>query len=240
MPDFKNRSSEPELMDDLESGGQVIEKTLDEITFINHWLGGNAVTINGIDRLLKNWDRSKPLTILDFGCGDGTMLILMLKWLKKNGFEATLVGVDANPHIVRYAQNVVKDYPEIEIRTGNAFDDYWVNFPCNIITSTLFTHHFTDEQLVDLFKKWYLMASEGVVINDLHRHWFAFYSIKTLTQVFSRSSMVRYDAPLSVLRAFKKKELRDILQTARIDKYYLEWEWAFRWELVIPLPSPPR
>jgi hypothetical protein len=44
---------------------------------------------------------------------------------------------------------------------------------------------------------------------------------------------VKYDAPLSVLRAFKKRELISVLAQAGVEKYSLKWKWAFRWQLVI-------
>jgi hypothetical protein len=45
--------------------------------------------------------------------------------------------------------------------------------------------------------------------------------------------MVKYDAPLSVLRAFRKKELIGILQAAGITRYTLRWMWAFRWQIIV-------
>jgi hypothetical protein len=45
--------------------------------------------------------------------------------------------------------------------------------------------------------------------------------------------MVKFDAPLSVLRAFSKTELNDILYKAGITEFSLKWKWAFRWQLII-------
>jgi hypothetical protein len=106
------------------------------------------------------------------------------------------------------------------------------------VFATLFFHHFTTKQLIDIFTLLKEQAKLGIVINDLHRHWLAYYSIKFLTKLFSKSSMVKYDAPLSVLRGFRKKELIEILQKAGVENYSLKWKWAFRWQLVIP-PHPP-
>jgi hypothetical protein len=50
---LKNRSYEEELMDDLEASGEVIPQTLRELETTNKWLGGNYVTTNGLDQLLK-------------------------------------------------------------------------------------------------------------------------------------------------------------------------------------------
>ena len=70
-----------------------------------------------------------------------------------------------------------------------------------------------------------------VIINDLHRNVLAYWSIKALTSVFSRSYMVRNDAAVSVKRGFKKKELKELLDRLNINGYSLNWRWAFRWQL---------
>ena len=54
-----------------------------------------------------------------------------------------------------------------------------------------------------------------------------------LTRLFSRSYLVKHDAPLSVLRGFKKKELEELLNKAGILNYTIHWKWAFRWLVIV-------
>ena len=49
----KYRSDAIEIMDDLSMSGELLLKTLDQIASINKWLGGNAITLSGIKKLLK-------------------------------------------------------------------------------------------------------------------------------------------------------------------------------------------
>ncbi|UII28099.1 methyltransferase domain-containing protein [Fulvivirga maritima] len=231
---FDHRSNDPELMDDLNSSGQVIEQTLKELEVINKWLGGNYVTTNGLSKLVSRQElSSSPLVILDLGCGSGDMLKRMANWGRKRNIKLQLIGIDANPNIIEWAKNNSKDYEEISFKCLNIFSEDFKNIPCDIITSTLFTHHFTDEELIILLKQFKEQAKMGLVINDLHRHWFAFYSIKILTSVFSKSPMVKYDAALSVLRSFRKKDIQKVLTESGCKQYSLRWLWAFRWQLVI-------
>jgi hypothetical protein len=72
-------------------------------------------------------------------------------------------------------------------------------------------------------------AGLGFFINDLHRHFLAYYSIKILTGLFSKSYLVKNDAPLSVQRGFIKKEWEDLMHKSAIDNYSIQWKWAFRW-----------
>jgi len=217
-------------MDDLASSGEVITQTLKELDTINRLLGGNQVTTNGLN--LLGHDTQKPLVIADMGCGGGDMLKLVAKWALKKGVEVELIGFDANPHIIAYAQENCASFNNIRFEVEDIFSSSFKERTFDIILCTLFTHHFTEGHLVSMFKQFKSQATKGVVINDLHRHWLAYYSIKLLTQVFSKSEMVKNDGPLSVKRAFIKSELHALLKAANIEAKHLSWQWAFRWQLV--------
>ena len=229
---FRYRSHEAELMDDLESSGDVITHTLRELNTINRWLGGDHVTINGLDKLVDDQDIKEELHILDIGCGGGDILMKICRWARGKEIPIRLTGIDANPNIVEYARHHTSDYPEISYRAMNIFSPEFRELRCDVVTATLFTHHFTHEELARLFHQILTQARLGMVINDLHRHWFAYHSIKWLTHWFSRSEMVRNDAALSVQRSFRRDELESLMKECGIDTYTLKWFWAFRWQLV--------
>lgn len=233
MPDFSTRSNDIEIMDDLNCRGEVVDQTLRELEVINKLLGGNYVTIDGIEKLLEKKNGSIPISICDLGCGGGDILKLIAQWANRKNKSLELTGIDANPNIIRFANDNCKTYPQIEFEAVDIFSDQFKNRKYDIIIGTLFFHHFSSEQLISFFKQIERQAAIGVVINDIHRHWFAYHSIKLLTRIFSKSAMVRFDAPLSVLRAFKKKELIHIMQQAGIENYTIKWMWAFRWQLCI-------
>ena len=107
----------------------------------------------------------------------------------------------------------------------------------DIVHSSLFTHHFSQQQLTSLFTQLKEQAKTGIIINDLQRHWLAYYSIKFITRLFSRSAMVRNDAAVSVARGFHKKELVEVFKNAGIQHYSIVWKWAFRWKAIISLSS---
>lgn len=232
MPSFAHRCADVEIMDDLNCAGEVVDQTLRELETINTLLGGNHVTLSGVKKLLPK-QLKETFTIADLGCGGGDILRLIALWGRKQGFKFRLTGIDANPNIIAFAKTNSEGFPEINYESVNIFSEEFRAKKYDLILATLFTHHFTEEELVKIFKSLKAQATIGIVINDIHRHWFAFHSIRILTQLFSKSKMVKYDAPLSVLRAFKKSELQSILQKAGIEKYQLKWKWAFRWQLII-------
>ncbi len=235
MPDFTLRSTEAEIMDDLEYSGDPMDQTLHELEVINRWLGGNVVTMDALRKLIKDHPQDQPITIADLGCGRGDMLRLINAWALNKGKKVKLVGVDANPYITAAARENLRDFSHIQFQTINIFSQEFQQQKFDIVIGTLFYHHFSNEQLATFFRQLKDQVTIGFIINDIHRHPLAYYSIKILTRLFSRSSMVKFDAPLSVLRAFRKKELKEILQQAQLEKYTIQWKWAFRWQVIVKL-----
>lgn len=216
-------------MDDLNVSGPVIAQTLRELNTINKRLGGNQISVSAFKRFSKKNDN---LVLADLGCGGGDIMAEMAKWSRKSKRETSFVGIDANPHIVEYAERNTSVYSEISYKAINIFSEEFKKQYFDVIHCCLFVHHFTTEELVALFRQFKNQARCGVIINDLHRHPLAYWSILVLTSLFSKSKMVKNDASISVARGFKKKELKSILREAGIEKYQLSWKWAFRWKLV--------
>lgn len=230
---LSKRANSEELMDDLTCSGAVVDQTLRELDVINKLLGGNSVTVTGLNRLLKPIKPGTAISLADLGCGSGEMLIRINRWLSGKKIACTLTGVDANPFVISYAKKHCSARKNIDFNVSDILSDQFRSTSYDIVTATLFLHHFTNEQLIEIFSNLKRQARIGIVVNDLHRHWFAYHSIRLLTRWFSRSVMVQHDAPLSVHRGFKKNELRDVLAKAGLDHYSIRWRWAFRWELVI-------
>jgi 2-polyprenyl-3-methyl-5-hydroxy-6-metoxy-1,4-benzoquinol methylase len=230
--DFSKRSMGTEIMDDLDCHGEVVDQTLRELDFINQWLGGNVITIQAVKSIWKTISKQQPLRIADLGCGSGEMLRILSSQAEKENRKVVLTGFDANPHIVDYARNQSTKYLNISFESVNVFTQQFQEQKFDLVLATLFMHHFTNTELISLFTS-LRKQSKSIVINDIHRHWLAYHAIKLLTRFFSKSAMVKFDAPLSVMRSFSKNELKDILCSAGITNFSLKWKWAFRWQLII-------
>lgn len=232
MPDFSRRSTEAEYMDDLAVDGKDLHQALRELESINYLLGGNYVTLRGLDDLVRRYP-SREWHIADLGCGSGDMLRRIRQMLDRKKINARLTGVDANRNVIEFA----KVHTPVRCRIAYLAEDIlsasFSSRKFDIVTATLFFHHFTDEQLINILGGLRRQTSHGMVINDIHRHWFAYHAIRILTRLFSRSEMVRNDGPVSVLRAFRRKDLERLLAAAGIDDFSIRWRWAFRWQVII-------
>ena len=225
MVDFSKRSRQKELLDRDDIPFADIEKNMQELDVINTWLGGHAISQKGLKQLIGG---RKQVCICEIGCGGGDNLRVLSQWCQRHGIAATITGIDNNVHCVAVARQrwigdnaewICADYREVSFTARRP----------DIIFSSLFCHHFTDAELIDQLQWMERNAEIGWFINDLQRHPLAYYSIRLLTAVFSRSYLVKNDAPLSVLRGFSRAEWSRLLTAAGVENCAIGWKWAFRW-----------
>lgn len=228
MINLNRRSYQKELMDGEAIPFEAITQTLKELNTVNKRLGGHATTLRGIKELLGKKD---PVTICEIGCGGGDNLFAIQQYCLKNNITAHFTGIDMNPDCIAFAQQQYPQLPCQWICSDYALVD-WGDKKADIIFSSLFCHHFTDEQLVSMLKWLRHNSRKGFFINDLHRHWLAYYLIKYITKYFSKSYLVKNDACLSVARSFKVKEWKQLFDRAGLKLYSISWRWAFRFLVI--------
>jgi ubiquinone/menaquinone biosynthesis C-methylase UbiE len=259
MPNLSYRSNEKELIDDLELENDALRQNLEELALINKYLGGNQVTTSGLSLLMfdsrfsmfglrdsniehrtsntkpqtSNIENRATIKIADLGCGGGDMLMVMADWAKKEGINAQFIGIDANDFMIDFGTKRTANYPNISYLHQDIYSDEFKEKSFDVVTMTLFCHHFSDESLIQLLQQLKKQTRIGIVINDIHRHWFAYHSIAWITKLFLKSYLVKNDAKLSVWRAFVREDLEKIIQKSGFTKYSIRWKWAFRWEVVL-------
>jgi len=227
------RATTPELMDDLTLATAELRQNLDELETINTWLGGYRPVLAALARLRPHFPPGRPLRLADLGSGGGDTLRHVARWARRQRLPVALTGIDANAFMLDYAGAKSQAYPEINYRQADIFAPEFASQRYDVLTASLFCHHFTDAELVGLLRSWQQQAQLAVIINDLHRHSLAYYSIKYLTKLLGGSRLVQNDAPLSVARAFSRADWQRLLAAAGITRYSLRWCWAFRWQLIV-------
>ncbi len=230
MPSFAHRSYQKELLDGNDVSFAHIKQNMQELDRINQLLGGHKTTLQGASKLLKKGTATQPASIIEIGCGGGDNLRVIKNWCFKKGLNVHLTGIDINPNCIAFAQSRSQN-KGIEFICSD-YSNVVFNATPNIIFSSLFCHHFTNAQMVPMLQWMKQNTITGFFINDLHRHPFAYYSIKLFTRLLSRSSLVKNDAPLSVQRSFIKKDWYELFHSAGIHHFSASWKWAFRWLVV--------
>ncbi|GGF06183.1 methyltransferase domain-containing protein [Flavobacterium limi] len=229
----KYRTEEAEIMDDFSLQGGELRAALDQIARINQLLGGNKVTLNGIKEVLKNADTSKTIVIADIGCGNGDMLRMLADYGLKNNLNFKLIGIDANPFTVNYAQTLSNEYSNIEYLCMDIFSEEFSKIEYHVVLCTLTLHHFTNEQILNIITIFNNNASMGIIINDLHRSKLAYKLFKMICFLFNLNKMSREDGLVSILRGFRKHELEDFSKKLNLLNFTIDWKWAFRYQWII-------
>lgn len=225
MSRFSQRSSKSELLDAADIPFAHIQQNMLELDKINHLLGGHRITVKGIRNLIPA--NCTNITICEIGCGGGDNLRVIYNYCVQNMIHVSLVGIDIKDACIEYAANKNSDLPCKWICSDYEQVDFDSNTP-DIIFSSLFCHHFTNAQLLTMLQWMKQNSHIGFFVNDLHRHPLAYYSIKLLTGIFSKSYLVKNDAPISVERGFIKQEWEHLCQQAHIYPIEIKWQWAFR------------
>jgi 2-polyprenyl-3-methyl-5-hydroxy-6-metoxy-1,4-benzoquinol methylase len=261
MINLARRSYQKELMDRDDIPFAAMAQTLKELNIINTRLGGHAITLKGVKQLAMGNEqlamgneqlamgnrqlakgsqltaRGSQLIICEIGCGGGDNLFTIYKYCRLKKIPVQFIGIDMNRECIAFAK---QQYPELPCQW--ICSDYakaeFEGIKPDIIFSSLFCHHFTDEELVSMLQWLEGNSNLGFFINDLHRHWLAYYLIKYITKFFSKSWLVRNDACISVARGFRKTEWNELFRQAGIgnkpgndlqNNPGINWKWAFRY-----------
>jgi ubiquinone/menaquinone biosynthesis C-methylase UbiE len=230
MIDYAHRSYKKELLDSSGIPFKDIAENMKELDFINKHLGGHSITLKGFKKFAF---KKNKVAVCEIGCGGGDNMNVLAAFCIKNKIDANFIGIDINQECIDFAkkkaahknvQFIVSDYKLVNLENNKP----------DIIFSSLFCHHFTDDELIRMLQWMKENTNLGFFINDLQRQPLAYYSIKYLTKFFSRSYLVKNDAPLSVLRGFRRNEWKNIFERAGITNYSIQWKWAFRYLIIAP------
>ena len=229
----KYRSDEAEIMDDFAMEGEILRDALDKIAQINQLLGGNRLTLQGVQNLISKIPKGNEITIVDVGCGNGDILRILADFGLKNHFNFKLIGIDANKFTVNYAQKLSKEYPNISFQCVDIFSEAFAELKQDIVLCTLTLHHFKDNEIIQLMTVFNANSSVGIVINDLHRSMVSYRLFQALCFIFQLNTMSREDGLVSILRGFKKEELVHFSNKLELANYKIQWKWAFRYQWII-------
>jgi 2-polyprenyl-3-methyl-5-hydroxy-6-metoxy-1,4-benzoquinol methylase len=177
----------------------------------------NAVTLSGrptLAFLARAIGDAKRLRLLDVGYGHGDMLRRIARWAAKRGIAAELVGIDLNPNSVAVARAATAPDLPIDYRTGDYADLAGGGF--DVVLSSFVAHHMSDEQLIAFLRFMETESARGWLVNDLHRHRFAYLGYPLLSTLMRWHPIVRSDGQLSIARSFRAAEWQEYLALAGV------------------------
>ncbi len=231
--DFTKRTGLPELMDDPNISFEALQGTLKDISKCNSWLGGNAITIKAVEKLIQSYPDKQKWTIVDVGCGDGEMLRLLADYFAKNNLTIDYVGIDISEQGLNMADAASKNYPQVRFLQQDILTLTKDKLPCDVILCTLTLHHLADDVIHKFLKKFVDLANVGVIINDLQRSRLSHRLFQLFSSIFIQSPVAKYDGLISIRSAFSRDELINFSKPLKAKDFIIKWKWAFRYLWVI-------
>src|SRR5215213_3633982 len=210
---FKRRSYKLEHLDTGNYTQEEYEDCIRELQFINRWLG-DAHSLKATLFPEIEINSLTSFSILDVGAGSGELLRVTATWARETGRRVRAVGLELNE---RSAESIIEEsseFPEISSVRGDAFKLPFCDSEFDYVMCSLFTHHFAEEQIVQILREMSRVARRRIIVIDLHRDPIAYFLYTTLGKLVLKNRLIRHDGALSILRSFKAEELLELAQRA--------------------------
>lgn len=228
---LRQRTTKLELMDDFSIGGAELTEALRHLRLINRIFGASGPTLYGVRRLWEQMDKPKRLSILDVGAGSGDVNQRLLRWADQEQIDLTVTLVDITEEACKEAKHIFRNEPRIQVLQKDVFQ--LPEASADIVTSTQFLHHFTNEELSQVTSCMLKASRMGMVINDIHRHWVAWTAVWIVTRLISRNRYIQNDGPLSIAKGFRDEDWEQLKQTPGLETLSYYWRPLFRYAVIV-------
>jgi len=222
------RRLDPEWMDRPDNPPEALEGALRDIRWVNRLLGGSRAFVHAVLPYLDALPDGSTLEVLDVGTGSADLPIALVAAARARGRRVRVVAVDRDPATVRHAAGQAAGIAGVEIVRADATA---LPFPAgsfDLVTASLFLHHFAHDDAVRLLASFRRIARRAVLVNDLQRHRLPWAFIALAARATRRHPMFVHDAPLSVLRGFTGDELLRAGRESGASTPRVEERWPYR------------
>ena len=224
---FKQRSQRLEHIDTGNYTPEEYEDCIGELQLVNRWMG-DAHSLR--TTLLREVEAQslQSFSVLDVGAGSGELLRVTATWARETKRQFRAVGLELNE---RSAESINEESERFEEISGVRGDARALPFPdsqFDYVISSLFTHHFVDEQVVQILREMSRVARRRIFVIDLNRHPIAYLLYTTLGKLILHNRLLRHDGALSILRSFKADELLELAQRAGLQDVLIERRFPYR------------
>jgi Methyltransferase domain len=215
----ERRVIEPELLD--HASREDARENLVQLAKINRLFGGYRILRKMISGMVQP---DESFSLLDVGAASGDMGAQ----IRLSYPNAAITSLDCSHDHLTHAM-----HPKL---VGDAFRLPFLPSSFDFVFSSLFLHHFSNEQVAQLLSEFKTIARRAVLAIDLERGPIAFHFLPATRWLFRWDPISLHDGPVSVQAAFKKDELASIAHQAGLAKarVNIHRPWA-RLSLVAPV-----
>jgi len=212
----EKRSDKKEILDNVQCDIQTLKVSLRDIAKFNSLLKTNDAVLFYIKKIIEEKKLSGKIKILDLCTGSADIPIHIINWSRINNKNIEIIAIDIDKDIIEVANQETKNYPEIICQTKDAFNLNYEEKHFNIVICSQAFHHFSNNDCINILKVMDKLSSDGIIVNDLRRAWINYIGAFLISRLMNMEYMTKNDAPISVLRAFTKKEFISLAEKADI------------------------
>jgi 2-polyprenyl-3-methyl-5-hydroxy-6-metoxy-1,4-benzoquinol methylase len=191
----------PEKLD--HAGPEEASGNLQDLVRVNKYFGGHAILRRMVAGFMRPDDR---FSVLDIGAASGDMGAA----LRRSYPRAAVTSLDRKADHLRLAAA-----PKL---VGDAFRLPFADDSFDFVFSSLFLHHFSDDEVVQLLANSASIARRAVLAIDLERGPIAYHFMPVTRWLFGWHNLSMHDGPASVQAAFKREELLALAHKAGLAK----------------------
>jgi ubiquinone/menaquinone biosynthesis C-methylase UbiE len=216
----------PELLDGPLDDRPALVANLRDLARLNRLTGGTRLSSRAIWRLLPGQELA---TILDVGTGAADIPIALLAEGARRGRSLGVTATDSRQEVLDAA---VAARPTLANTRGlqlSIADGRRLPYPddaFDVAHASLVLHHLDRDDAVAFLRELRRVARTGIVINDLIRSRLNWIGAEVLVHAVARGRYTRHDGPLSVRRAFTRRELDEVIAAAALTQIATEVGFA--------------
>jgi SAM-dependent methyltransferase len=204
---MERRTEATELLDGPLDDPIALIANLRDLRRVNRWLGGVSLSAAAIEALAAHRDE---LTLIDVGTGGADIPLALLERARRRGRRLAVVGVDSRPEVLAAAAFATPGLPSADGLDLVVADGRTLPYPdrsFDVAHASLVLHHLAPHDTVALLREMRRVARLGVVVNDLDRSRIGWVGAWLLGHLLTTNRYTRHDAPISVLRAYRRDEV---------------------------------
>lgn len=234
---FARRVLLPELMDTEPCGPDEFRRCLVDLSTVNRLTLAYRPTLHFLSTAVRSLPPGRALRILDVGGGYGDALRRIDRWAARRGVTLEMTSVDLSPWARAAGETAPPTRQPIRWVTSDIFE-YEPPEPPDVVISSLFTHHLDDPAVVRFLRWMDAHARLGWFVNDLQRHPLPYRVFRVWSRAARWHRFVQHDGPVSIGRAFTRRDWRALLTQAGLDDRTARIRWWMPFRLCISRFKP--